>query len=174
MTEFNRIFITVGTTQFNELIRTILSDDTLQQFTKLHCKNLVIQYGTGDEIPQSVIDSALQNHGIRIDCYRLKAQILDDIRDSDLVISHAGAGSCIEVLNAGKPLVVVVNDRLMDNHQTELAEQLYKDGYLLFCTPNSLLETINDLDKQVETLRPYERGNTNKFVNHLNALMGFQ
>ena len=45
-----------------------------------------------------------------------------------------GAGSCLEVLEAGKPLVVVVNEKLMDNHQIELAQQLYNDGHLLYCT----------------------------------------
>lgn len=45
-----------------------------------------------------------------------------------------GAGSCLEVLGAGKPLLVVINDKLMDNHQLELAKQLQADGHLLYCT----------------------------------------
>lgn len=48
--------------------------------------------------------------------------------------SLSGAGSCLEALGAGKPLLVVVNDKLMDNHQLELARQLHMDSHLLYCT----------------------------------------
>ena len=40
----------------------------------------------------------------------------------------------MEALSLQKPLIVVVNDMLMDNHQTELARQLAKDGHLLYAT----------------------------------------
>ena len=40
----------------------------------------------------------------------------------------------LEALNFGKPLVVVVNEKLMDNHQFELARHLHKDNHLLYCT----------------------------------------
>lgn len=46
----------------------------------------------------------------------------------------SGAGSCLEALGAGKPLLVVVNDKLMGNHQLELARQLHMDSHLLYCT----------------------------------------
>lgn len=48
--------------------------------------------------------------------------------------THSGSGSIMEALSLQKPLVVVVNDRLMNNHQTELARQLCKDGHLLYTT----------------------------------------
>lgn len=40
----------------------------------------------------------------------------------------------METLGAGRPLLVVVNDKLMDNHQLELARQLHMDSHLLYCT----------------------------------------
>jgi len=50
------------------------------------------------------------------------------------VVYFEGAGSCMEVLAASKPLVVVINEDLMDNHQLELAQQLYNDGHVLYST----------------------------------------
>jgi len=48
-------------------------------------------------------------------------------------VSPAGAGSCLETLEKGKPLVVVINEKLMNNHQLELAKQLHRDGHVLCC-----------------------------------------
>lgn len=50
------------------------------------------------------------------------------------LFSSSGAGSCLEALGAGKPLLVVVNDKLMNNHQLEMARQLHMDSHLLYCT----------------------------------------
>lgn len=50
------------------------------------------------------------------------------------LFSFSGAGSCLEALCAGKPLLVVVNDKLMNNHQLELARQLHSDSHVLYCT----------------------------------------
>lgn len=173
MVEFRKVFVTVGTTQFDDLIETISSTNSLQQLKAFKCQNLVIQFGTGREIDAAAIESAEQCYGIIAECYRLKNSILEDIRSSDLVISHAGAGSCIEVLNAKKPLIVVVNEHLMDNHQTELAAQLHSDGYLLYCTPKTLATTLEQFSTGVG-LREYEPGNMKQLVTHLDRLLGYE
>ncbi|GJN21033.1 hypothetical protein PR202_gb08478 [Eleusine coracana subsp. coracana] len=59
------------------------------------------------------------------------------MRASSLVISHAGSGSIFETLRLGKPLIVVVNEDLMDNHQSELAEELAERKHL-FCAPTNI------------------------------------
>ena len=41
-----------------------------------------------------------------------------------------GSGTIIDVLRMGKPLIVVPNPSLLDNHQTELADALQNLGYL--------------------------------------------
>jgi beta-1,4-N-acetylglucosaminyltransferase len=61
---------------------------------------------------------------------------------TDLIIGHAGAGTCMEVMELGKPFVTVINRTLMDDHQKELAEQLANDGHLLCTTPENLAKTL--------------------------------
>ncbi|KAJ8974502.1 hypothetical protein NQ317_018098 [Molorchus minor] len=77
---------------------------------------------------------------------------VNEIQSSDLIISHAGAGTCLEVLRQKRPLIVVINEDLMDNHQTELAEQLCNDGYLYYSICDTLCEV---LQKDLSKLKPY-------------------
>lgn len=51
-----------------------------------------------------------------------------------VLLCFIGAGSVLEVLQAGKPLIVVINELLMDNHQLELASQLSEEGHLYYAT----------------------------------------
>lgn len=175
MLQLKQIFVTVGTTQFPELIETVISDNILAILSKYQCEKLVIQHGTGQPIPCDRIEEISLKFGIDTICFDYKSTIQRDIDRSNLVISHAGAGSCIEILTARKPLIVVVNDKLMHNHQTELAEQLSKDGHLIFCLPKTLANTLEDLDAKIHSLVPYDQNvlNMKKFMDHLDSLMGF-
>lgn len=176
MLTLNQVFVTVGTTQFKDLIAAVQSDEILSILQSYNCKHLIIQYGSSQQIETSTRERILQKYSIKLDCYDYKPNILSDIDASDLVISHAGAGSCIEVLTSKKPLIVVVNDKLMDNHQTELAHQLSIDGHLLYCFTYTLAETLKSLHQKMHVLKPYEPGDNNlkKFVNYLNVMMGFE
>jgi beta-1,4-N-acetylglucosaminyltransferase len=59
-------------------------------------------------------------------------------------------------LRLGKPLVVVPNPLLMDNHQAELAAKLEEMHHLFAATPDSLADVIRGMD--VASLVPYEKG----------------
>lgn len=166
---FSNIFVTVGTTKFDDLINVINSKEFANTLNEFKCKKLTLQVGRGT---RPDLTSHNYFHGIELEVYGLKPTILPDIQAANLVISHAGAGSCIEVLSAGKLLIVVVNDSLMDNHQIELAQQLYDDGYLLYCTPDRLVETLGNLDSK--SIKPYAKGNVEDFIDCLDRLMGFK
>lgn len=165
---YENVFVTVGTTQFEDLINMVTSEPVVTQLRRMGCRKLMLQVGRGKH---PALAKSMCGPDIEVRFYDLKSSIAEDIRQADLVISHAGAGSCIEVLGAEKPLVVVVNERLMDNHQTELAEQLSKEGYLLYCTPTTLATTLEGSD--FGQLKQFPPGSVADFISYLDAFMGF-
>ncbi|CAG4929666.1 unnamed protein product [Colias eurytheme] len=163
MQYYEKCFITVGTTRFDLLCQQVMSTNVLQALKKIGCKTIVFQIGKSDVEPG---DYELE--GIKLHLYRFKDSIKDDIRNSDFVISHAGAGSCLEVLSANKPLLVVVNEDLMDNHQLELAEQLQIDGHLYYCTCDTLQCTVEEVD--FSALAPFPKANPEPFFQALDSV----
>lgn len=161
------VFLTVGTTSFDELIESITRSEAAQALKARGYERLVLQVGRG-----SVLPAANSCPHIELEAFRFKDSIAEDIRQADLVISHAGAGSCLEALGAGKPLLVVVNDKLMDNHQLELARQLHADSHLFYCTCSTLTETLRTMDLSV--LLPFQPGQTKNFANFLDRALGLQ
>ncbi|KFQ30936.1 UDP-N-acetylglucosamine transferase subunit ALG13, partial [Merops nubicus] len=104
--------------------------------------------------------------------FRFKDSLAEDLRRADLVISHAGAGSCLETLEEGRPLIVVINEKLMNNHQLELAKRLHRDGHVLCCNCSTLVETLQSMD--LSTLKPFPPGQPEKFSLFLDQVFGFQ
>ncbi|KAL4631680.1 hypothetical protein GN956_G15634 [Arapaima gigas] len=154
------VFVTVGTTRFDELIETVTSQEAVQALLARGYKHLVLQVGRGSVLPGQ--DSC---PGMTVHSFRFKDSIAEDIQGADLVIGHAGAGSCLEALGAGQPLLVVVNDRLMDNHQLELARRLHADSHLLYCTCSTLTQTLKTMD--LSALKPFSQGRPENFATFL-------
>ena len=86
-----------------------------------------------------------------------------------MIIGHAGAGTCLEVLKARKPLIVVINEDLMGNHQLELAERLAQGQHLKFCNIDNLKLLLEQFDP--DSLVPYQPGNPQIFANYIDNLM---
>nr|CAD7404284.1 unnamed protein product [Timema cristinae] len=120
------------------------------------------------QIGNSDIPKFEQIPGMQMDYYRFKTSITEDIQEANLVVSHAGAGSCLEVLEARKPLVVVINQQLMNNHQLELAEQLQADEHLFYSSCSNLGTTLELMD--LTKLKPFPAGNGKDFVDFLDSL----
>ena len=106
-----------------------------------------------------------------------------------LCFNSIGAGSIMESLELNKPLIVVINDQLMHNHQTELARQLQSDSHLLYTTcglvvlmvaqfyapPANTSHLVATLEQMDPVLRkPYTRGNPEVFGHYLDSVMGFR
>ncbi|XP_078068201.1 putative bifunctional UDP-N-acetylglucosamine transferase and deubiquitinase ALG13 [Mustelus asterias] len=161
------VFVTVGTTSFDQLIRQISSESSGRILQDLGYRKLILQIGRGSVEPKPLVGTDFTR-----EVYRFKDSIADDIQNAALVISHAGAGSCLETLEAGKPLIVVINEKLMDNHQLELAKQLHQDGHLVYCTCSTLSETLQKLD--FTSLKPFPPGHPERFSAFLDKVLGFQ
>ncbi|CAG9765225.1 unnamed protein product [Ceutorhynchus assimilis] len=178
------VFVTVGTTKFPKLVDTITTLDVIKTLKNLGYDNVQIQ--TGKDFHKPNIDPLLKNVTVNLQEQSWAVKLLDfdvtinyntyfdnfeeQIRKADLVISHAGAGSCLDVLRLKKPLIVVTNEDLMDNHQTELAEQLQKDKHLFFCNCNTLVDTLH---KDFINLVPHPQPDKNLFSNYLDKCCGF-
>uniref|UniRef100_A0ACD5WK64 Uncharacterized protein n=3 Tax=Avena sativa TaxID=4498 RepID=A0ACD5WK64_AVESA len=123
--------------------------------------------GRGTYMPSE----ASGNPDLEVEHFTFSPSIADYIREASLVISHAGSGSIFETLRLGKPLVVVVNEDLMDNHQSELADELAERNHLFCARPQTLRETVEGMDLNV--LQPYMPGDAKPVVALINKFLGF-
>ncbi|KAF6029952.1 alg13 [Bugula neritina] len=133
-------------------------------------RSLCIQAGSSEVGEVMLTKAKSKLPGFQVSWFSYKPNILADINAADLVISHAGAGSCLEIMHANKPCIVVVNDKLMGNHQVELAEKLSSLGHTEYTTPSHLIETVQSF--RSENLLPYEPGDPKRLSKHLHQLMG--
>lgn len=83
----------------------------------------------------------------------------------------AGSGSIFETLRHRKPLIVVVNEDLMDNHQSELAEELAERKHLYCARPQTVNQIIADMN--LDSLVPYHPGDATPVAKLINRFLGF-
>lgn len=148
-------FATVGTTRFDAMVGALLHPDATAALRALGLTRLVVQLGRSDlppalagavggatalDAPGACATAALD--GLRVTAYRMKASIAEDLAGASLVVSHAGAGSIFEGLRAGRPLLVVTNPALADNHQVELAGAMAALGHLAHTEPGGLAAAL--------------------------------
>ncbi|KAF5812204.1 putative N-acetylglucosaminyldiphosphodolichol N-acetylglucosaminyltransferase [Helianthus annuus] len=152
------VFVTVGTTSFDSLVKTVDSDQVKEALLEKGYTHLVIQMGRGSYIPKK--SSGGEDGSLVVDYFTFSSSIADYLRSASLVISHAGSGSIFETLRLAKPLIVVVNEDLMDNHQSELAEELAERKHLFCGRPQTLCEVIKS-SLNVDIIVPYEPAPTN-------------
>ena len=135
------VLVTVGTTEFDELMMAIDNAAFATACKNLHINKLSVQIGRGIHEP-NVLVTACKSMGIDAIVYRYKPDLEVDIKAADLIISHCGAGSILEAVKYNKPLIVVINESLQDNHQTELADAMTSSGYCSSAIPRSLLQIL--------------------------------
>lgn len=152
---------TGATVTFKSLVQKFLDPKFIQELQDIQVTKLIIQYGNEqvgskhisdqfflEQIKQANFGKTLQltysnyeDRGSAIERYKSdKFEIIafpyspyidEYIQQADIVISHAGTGSIIDTLRNHKKLMVIVNDKLMDNHQLEIANEFTNMKYCL-------------------------------------------
>lgn len=162
-----KIFVTVGTTKFDNLISQVTSDAVLEALNAKGFEEMILQIGETQIEPNCNPRCGFKS----IKFFKLKSSLRDFMSDADLIISHAGAGTCLEVLELEKPLIVAINDHLMDNHQVELAQQLAKDGFLYYCTCSELLKLV--ISMNLFGLKKFDKDRSEQIARVIDRIVGF-
>ncbi|KAI9274410.1 glycosyl transferase, partial [Phascolomyces articulosus] len=164
-------FVTVGSTGFDSLVEACTTMPFLTALERLGYKILLIQYGSSESIYTRNMTNNDNGTTIKVQGYNYKPSITEDMENASLIISHAGSGSILQALRIPKPLIVVSNNLLMDNHQQELAKAMQDKGYCISTTPSDLISAFDELGKKELTRLPSP--STDAFSNLLNTHMGF-
>jgi len=166
------VFVTVGTTRFDQLVDTVLpaqskeATDHLPQsiqhaseeqdqdihsvLVDMGYSSMTVQFGNRGgcrDFSKMSSSSSSSSSALAIQAYNFKPSLHEDMKKADLIISHAGSGSILESLRLNKKLVVVPNTELMNNHQRELCDELEKQGVLLVATCATLPNVLKNLTK---------------------------
>jgi beta-1,4-N-acetylglucosaminyltransferase len=184
-------FVTVGTTRFDDLITEVLTEafaaalveasSTLASLKGVPLHRVVVQAGNsdlGDKVGETPSALSLSPEGskgkaVTFEVYRFKASIAEDVEGASLIISHAGAGSIFEAVRANKPLIVAVNNKLADNHQTELASAMSERKHFFSCDPATLAATLKAADFSKLKPLPSAEPGLKAFAACVDDLMGY-
>ncbi|KAJ0965552.1 hypothetical protein J5N97_026690 [Dioscorea zingiberensis] len=162
------VFVTVGTTSFDALVRAVDSPQVRDELSSKGYTHLLIQMGRGSYFPSKFSG---EDGSLAVDYFTFSPSIADHLKSASLIISHAGSGSIFETLRLGKPLIVVVNEDLMDNHQSELAEELADRKHLFCANPQTLHQIISNMN--LDSLVPYPPGDSVPVAKLINRFFGF-
>ncbi len=124
-----KLFVTVGTTPFDALIRK--ADSQLSNDFEL-----ISQISEGQYKPK--------HHQY----FRFSDQVENYINDADIVISHGGAGTIFKVLEMSKKLIIVPNFDRVDHHQSDICEYMDRNNHAEACIDlTNLLDLVNKVKK---------------------------
>ncbi len=132
------ILVTVGFTAFDQLIEAVDRQFSPSDFC------ITCQIASGGYQPQS--------HPF----IRVSDKLTDMIEEADLVITHGGAATVFELLETGKPIVLVPNMYRLDKHQGDLADFIETNQYGGVCRDLATLQFCVETCRQTN-FKPYEK-----------------
>eukprot|EP00892_Ulva_mutabilis_P003372 jgi/Ulvmu1/1406/UM011_0135.1 len=134
------VLVTVGTTKFDELIKSVDQPSLLSCLHEHGYSDMLVQQGRGSYRISNINPSPNPHINVQVEDYL--PNLAAEIERASLVISHAGAGSIFESLTYQVPLIVVPNPVLMDNHQVELAKLMQDRNHAVSCSPDTVEEAV--------------------------------
>lgn len=157
------VLVTVGSTLFESLIETIDTPQMVTLLKKFGFSGLHVQHGKGS--PPKHLKSV---PGFEVVVYDYKMTgWADEMKHSALVIGHAGAGTILDSLEARKPIIVVANDKLMSQHQTEISNAMRDLGFLFSSKSSSLTEDLPVILPKLSQLEIFPKQETQSFNSEL-------
>lgn len=140
------ILVTLGTQKF-AMNRLVEAMDKLA--AKLKGEEVFIQTGNSTFKPVNCQYSQF------VDSSEFKKMI----EECSLLITHAGVGSIMTGINAGKPVIVVPRLKKygehVDDHQTQIAKAFCDKGCVICCEDVSQLRECIDKAQNGYTFKPY-------------------
>jgi beta-1,4-N-acetylglucosaminyltransferase len=129
------IFVTVGTTRFDDLVGTVdrLAPELDEQ--------VLCQIARGDYTPRN--------------CryFRFAPTLEPHLRQADLIIGHGGLGTVMEAIRMGKPFIGVSNPDRPDLHQDEILGECASRGHIVWCRELSELPASIELARAMTFVR---------------------
>ncbi|CDR94155.1 glycosyltransferase family protein 28, putative [Babesia bigemina] len=107
-----QVLVTVGTTCFDGLIEAVDNVETQLELKRLGYTHIYYQIGRSSRVIQQNI---LVTRSVRFE-----EDFVERLRESELVISHMGAGTIIDIFRLKKKAIFVPNNNVADNHQMQL------------------------------------------------------
>lgn len=150
-----KVYVTVGThrQQFNRLLKII---DLWVKESKN--KNVFAQTGNSEYVPKN---------------FKSKKFLSDEeyernMKNSAVIVTHAGAGTIINALNMKKAIVIIPRLKKFrehtNDHQLELADVLEQEGLVLVANENNFSEVMQKARKFKPKIRT-EKKKTIKIIN---------
>ena len=164
------IFVSLGTQDkpFNRIIDYVIS--LKENLKEIKSEKIIIQLGQ-TKLLKSENEKIEKLENIIIYDMLKPGKMKDIIKDSDIIITHAGVGTIMECLEMGKEIIVVPrkaeNLEHVNNHQEEIAFEMEKRGFLTKVDTYEELENkISMLLKDKDTNEDNKNMNKKKYISN--------
>ena len=124
------IFVTVGT-QPNGFLRCLVE-----------VERLIEKYNITEEVIAQIGNTDFKTDKFKTVRFTGENEFKELIKNSSVVITHAGSGAIFNSIKAGKKVIAMARlhdfNEMADNHQTELVKKLSEGGYIIDGTYSSV------------------------------------